>query len=185
MIEKNLTKSSQSCLFFYMKAKYYQILLKSSERALEYFEITFKNARNAKEIESLIYYEMAILHLTDLNYTKAKECFVPFSQVSHWSWGFNAYVNILLNGCLNDFTSFKEDLESGLKTPKKYNPIDFYTNKRLQYLKKIEDTINQELCEFFIIELLYLWVLIPYCSEEKSNQMIKSKSIKLYFMNSK
>ena len=78
MIEKNLLKSSESCLFFYMKAKYYQLLLKDSEKALEFFQITLTNAKKAREIESLILYEMSILHLTNMNFDKAKECFVPF-----------------------------------------------------------------------------------------------------------
>lgn len=175
MIEKNLEKCSQSCLFLYLKAKYYQLLMKNSEKALEILEITFTNAKNAREIQTLIYYEMALLHLTNLNYEKAKENFIPFSEASHWSRSFNAYVIILLNGCLNEFSKMKIDLENALKIPKRQNPIDQLANKRLQYLKINEENLNKELCEFFIVELLYLWVLIPYCSEDHTNTMIKSK----------
>jgi hypothetical protein len=179
MIEKNLENCAESCLFYYMKAKYYQFLVKDTDKALELYQVTLRNARKAREIESLMFYEMTFLHLTNLDYVKAKENFMPFSEVSHWSRIFNAYVKILINGSLNDFENFNENLIKAVETPTKRNPIDFYASKRLQYLLKNESEITKELCEFFIIELLYLWVLIPFCNEDKRNNMIQSKRVKV------
>lgn len=177
LIEKNLSKSVNSCLFYYLKAKYYAILAKDFSKALECFEITRVNAKGVREIESISCYESAILHLANFNYEKAKEFVVPFSQLSNWSKALNGYLCILLDGCLNDLDNFEQKLEIALRNSENRNPIDLFAIRRLEYLNSISKQVTKELFEFLAVELLYLWMWIPYCSEEKLNNVLKGMQV--------
>lgn len=55
---------------------------------------------------------------------------------------------------------------------KKSNPIELYAMRRNEYLKK--NTIKtKEICELFLVELLYLWVNLPYCDAKVLERMLQ------------
>lgn len=184
ILEKNLAKYPKSSLFLYLKGKYQRSLLKDLEGSLRTYELAAEYSSHIREIQLVSIYEIGWIHLTNLDYEKALEKFLILHKESKWSRTFSTYICAILCGCMGNYTQANQHVKEALKTlasqTRKSNPIELFALKRNEYLKK--NPINSKhLCELLVIELLYLWVCLPFSSEENLNRMLESK--RLFLLN--
>ena len=182
VIEKNLAKYPKSSLFHYYQGKYFRMLydLKSS---MTCFETASENSKHIREIQFISIYEMGLVNLMDLNYKKALEFFDILSNESRWSKSFNAYICTILSASMGNYslanTYVKEALKLLAAQSKKKNPVEFFAKQRLDYFKK--NPINScELCQLLCIEMLFLWICIPFCEKDNLNKMLESKLLNCF-----
>ncbi len=177
VIEKNLAKYPKSSLFHYYQGKYHRMLfdLKSSMTS---FVTASENSKHIREIQFISIYEMGWLNLMDLNYKKALEYFDVLSNESRWSKSFNAYICTILSASMGNYSLaniyVKEALKLLAAQSKKKNPVEVFAKQRLDYFKK-NPIKSSELCELLCIEMLFLWICIPFCEKENLNKMLDSK----------
>jgi hypothetical protein len=145
-------------------------MVKNVDQALEYFTMTQTNISNMRELETLTFYEIGYLHLLNLRFDLALECFLKFTEHSKWSIVFNYFILSILYGSCGQYEKANETLNFKAKLSGRKNPIESYALKRVEYLRKIKDK-DDILYQFFCIELTYLWVYLPYAKEA---QLIKT-----------
>jgi hypothetical protein len=177
ILDKNLKKFPNSWVFLIQRAKFNVVLTKNLENALSNFEMALGITNSTVAIQCIVLYEMGLIHLLNLDYDKAIECFSRFIKYSKWSNSFNTLLMVLLNGSVNDLKMANQLLKSAPKSPQKRNPIENYAHRRLDYLKKWQIK-SKHRCQFFLLELLFLWVYIPFAPSSKLIQMLQSESYK-------
>jgi hypothetical protein len=183
VLEKNLATCPNSCLFLLQSAKYWQLMKKDLNKMMEYLQKAQESASKIPEMKCITWYEMALVHLLNCNYDLAFQAFAEFVKTSKWSLSFNALIIALLNGCLGRFDVANEGIKAGSKISSPKNPIEIYAQKRIEYLKK--NPVKTKLtCEFFCVELLFLWVNLPYGTEENLKKMLNGESIFFPFKKS-
>lgn len=174
VLEKNLAESPNSCLFLLQSAKYWQLLKKDLGKMMEFLEKAQESASRIPEMKCITWYEMALVHLLNCNYEAGLVAFTEFAKTSKWSLSYNALIIAILNGCLGRFDVANQGIKAGSKISSPKNPIEFYAQKRIEYLKK--NPIKTKLtCEFFCVEMLFLWVNLPYGTEENLKKMLDGK----------
>ena len=155
---------------------------KDLNKAMEFLQKAQESASKIPEMKCITWYEMALVHLLNCNYELAFQAFAEFVKTSKWSLSFNAFIIALLNGCLGKFDVANEGIKVGSKISAPKNPIEFYAQKRIEYLKK-NPIKTKHTCEFFCVELLFLWVNLPYGAEENLKKMLNGKRyIKLFYL---
>jgi hypothetical protein len=171
VLDKNLSECPNSCLFLLQKAKYFEFIKKDLGKTLEFVQKAQDNASRIPEMMCITWYEMGLVHLLNLDYQLAFDSFTQFAKSSKWSLSLNALLSALLHGCLGRFDLANQAIKVGSKVSQQKNPIEFYAQKRIEFLKKnpIKNTIT---CEFFCIELLFLWVYLPYADEDHLRKML-------------
>lgn len=176
VLEKNLAKYPKSSLFHYYQGKYHRMLfdLKSS---LASYEIASENSKHIREIQFISIYEMGWIHLMNLNYKKALEYFDILSNESRWSKSFNAYICTIVSGAMGNQslanTYVKEALKLLSAQTKKKNPVEVFAKQRLDYFKK-NPIKSTDLCQLLCVEMLFLWICVPFCEKEYLNKMLES-----------
>jgi hypothetical protein len=173
ILERNLTKNSNSCLFLLYKAKT-ELMNKNLDKSLEIYSMTLQFTSNIRELETITEYERGLIFLLNLDYSLAHDCFIKFTKNSKWSSVFNVYLIILLNGCLENFKKVDEMLNLKLKLSTRKNLIEIYALKRIDYLKKLTNK-PASVYKFFCLELTYLWCYIPYAKLENLIKMLDGK----------
>jgi hypothetical protein len=151
-----------------------ELMNKNIDKALEYFAMTQTSIRNMREFETITWYETGYLHLLDLRFDLALECFLKFSEHSKWSIVFNHFILSLLYGACGQYDKANENLNSKVKLCGRKNPIEAYAFKRMEYLRKLKNKTDV-LFQFFCIELTYLWVYLPFASESQQIKTLESK----------
>jgi hypothetical protein len=175
LLDKNLKRFPNSWVFLMQKAKFHMVLMKDLNNALCSFALTLENVQSTVAIKCVALYEIGLIHLLNMDYDKALGCFVAFSKDSKWSDSFNTLLAILINGSLDDLKMASQILKQASGKPtQKRNPIENYAHRRLEYLKK-HSIKSKTTCQFFLIELLFLWMYIPYGESNKLNEMLASK----------
>ena len=175
ILDKNLSKTPNSCMFLLYKAKN-EFMNKNIDKALETYLVTHHYTANIRELETLAWYEMGLIYLTNLNYELAFDSFAKFTSDSKWSFVFNVYLMTILNGCLSNFSKVDELLKSKLKLSQRKNPIEIYSLKRIEFLKKTADTkTSTSIYEFLCLELVYLWCCVPYAKKENLVKMLDGR----------
>ena len=174
IINKNLQKYPRSSLFLYYKGRYYRSIIRDLDAAHNCFQQAFECAAQTRELQLIAVYELGWLHLMNLKYEDALNCYKRLSEESKWSTSYHKYVCALLNGCLKKIQEANQYIKEGINAIKhKNNPIELFAVKRLEYFKK-NPIQSSEICEFMCVELVFLWVCIPYCERTKLEKMIQS-----------
>lgn len=175
IIAKNLAKYPKNSLFYYYNGKYVRMALKDLNSSLENYEIASKNSEHIREIQFIATYEIGWLHLQNLDYEKALQSFDILSKESKWSRSFNGYICAVLSGSLGKSDQANAYIKASLKIiaaqTKKKNPIEIFAVRRLEYFKK-NPIKTVELCQLLCVEMLFLWICLPYCTEEKLRKML-------------
>lgn len=174
ILTKNINKNPTSSIFLFLKAKYCELHLINSEKAIEYIQAVQKNSIEIREIQSIAWFELGFLNLMKFNYSNARDCFDKFSKDSKWSPSFNIFIDVILRGCQNDLDNLKNDVNSALLLSHKKNFVEKVFRFRLQYLSQLS-SITQSLCELLFVEVLYLWLYIPYCDPQCLHLIIECK----------
>ncbi len=178
LLHKNLSRNPKSCFFLFLKAKNDELLLKNSESALDYLQLLNSCAGPLQEMKSMSFYESGFLHLMSLNYTKALESFEEFGKHSNWSQSLNAYLFVLTSNCIEIWPKNKLDayLKKTLSTTNRRNFLEKFSRKRLEYLYD-DAVISKGLYEILVVEVLYLFVYLPYCNQRNLEKIYQSNSI--------
>ncbi len=174
ILDRNLHKNPNSCLFLLYKAKT-EFINKNIDKSLEIFIQTHQHTSNIRELETITWYEMGLIYVLNLDYNVAYDCFIKFTSNSKWSFVFNAYLMILLNGCLNNFDKVEQILKAKVKLAQHKNPIEIYSLKRIEFLKKLTNKNSTSIYQFLCLELTYLWCYIPYAKKESMIKMLDGK----------
>lgn len=177
ILEKNLKRYSKSSLFLYMKGKYNRSIVRDASASLASYEEALSNSPHIREIQLISIYEIGWIRLSQLDYAKALENFQVLQKESRWSKSFQTYVCAVLSGCLGKFSEANGYIKEAIKLfntqAKKNSPIELFAMKRNEYLKKNPIKVK-ELYELLALELLYLWVHLPFCDEAAYNKMLQS-----------
>lgn len=177
ILDKNLQKYQKSSLFYYFKGKYCRSLLKDLNAALSCYEQAAEFSNHIREIELISIYEIGWIYMTNLEYEKALQKFDILHKDSKWSRSFSTYICAILSGSLGNLNKANQYIKEALKIiasqTKKLNSIEVFAQKRCEYFKK-NPIKSKSIGQLFIVELLYLWVCIPFTSKENLNKMIKS-----------
>lgn len=178
ILEKNLKRYTKSSLFLYMKGKYNRAIVRDLSASLGNYEEALANSNHIREIQLISMYEIGWIHLCQLDYPKALENFEVLQKESRWSKSFSTYICAVLTGAQGKFAPANAYVKEAIKIfnsqPKKNNPIELFAMRRNEYLKK-NSIKSKELCELLVIELLYLWVNLPYCDESVLTRMLQGR----------
>lgn len=176
ILDKNLNKNPKSCLFLLFKAKN-EFINKNIDQALETYLIAHEYTSNIRELATLNWYELGLIYVINLNNTLAFECFKKFTENSKWSYAFNAYLTILLNGSLGYFQQFDDLLKTKIKLAPRKNPIEIYSLKRIEFIKKLcnESKYTPQIYQFLLLELAFLWCYLPYAKRDNLIKMLESE----------
>jgi tetratricopeptide (TPR) repeat protein len=179
ILERNLNKYPKSSLFLYLKGKYFRSIQKDLNASLACYEQACEYAKHIKEINLISLYEIGWINLMRLNYASALEQFEKVSKESKWSRCFLVYISAMVSGAAGKCDQANHFIKQALKEiaaqTRKSNPIELFAQKRIEYFKK-NQIKSKLLCEFLCVELLYMWVCLPYCEETYLKQMLKSKA---------
>jgi hypothetical protein len=183
ILDRNLNKYSKSSLFLYMKGKYERAILRDLNASLQSYEQASLNSCHIKEIQLISVYEIGWIHMQNLNFAKALESFEILHKESKWSRSFCTYICAILYasvGNLNLANQYsKESMKLLEKQTRKPNPIELYSLKRNEYIKKHH--FNSKIFgEFLVIELLYLWVCFPYMDNNHLHKLLEGKPFSFY-----
>ena len=122
----------------------------------------------------------------NLNYIQALEYFDILSKESKWSRSFNGYICSIIAGSQGLFAAANQYVKESLKIlasqTRKKNPIEVFAVKRLEYFKKNEIN-SKDLCELLCIELLFLWIRLPYCRQAELQKMLDSNFSSISIFN--
>ena len=180
ILEKNLTKYPRSSLFHYYKGKHMKSL-KNIEGALKCYDEAYENSKHIREIQHISIYEIGWIHMMSLDYKRALDQFDILSKESRWSKSFNSYICAILSGSMGNYPSANAYLKEALKIvanqTRKSNPVEVFAIKRLEFFKKeslAEKAGSKALCELLVIELLFLWICLPFCQESDLKKMLES-----------
>ena len=182
VLEKNLAKYSKSSLFHYFQGRYYRTLLRDLDKSLASFEVAYENSKHIREIQFISVYEIGWIHLMKLDYPKSLEYFDILAKESRWSKSFNSYICSIISGSMGDFVRANQYVKEALKQmaaqTRKPNPVEIFANKRLEIFKKKPINSN-DFCQILSVELLFLWVCLPYCQETHLKKMLEGNCIKI------
>ena len=107
----------------------------------------------------------------------AHEYFDILSNESRWSKSFNAYICTIVSGAMGNQslanTYVKEALKLLSAQKKKKNPVEVFAKQRLDYFKK-NPIKSTDLCQLLCVEMLFLWICVPFCEKEYLNKMLES-----------
>ena len=175
ILEKNLSKYPTSSFFFYFKGKYNR-LIKNLPESLKSFEDSCKMEKCERQLEILSIEQIAWLHLMNLSFEKSLENFSILSKESKWSGILNTYASSLLCGCLSNFNemrTFNKLAFDKAATTNNGFQYEVMALKRCQYfrLRQINSTTVYEM---LVIELLLLWICLPYCESKALRSMLES-----------
>jgi hypothetical protein len=183
ILEKNLAKYSKSSLILYFKGKYERTISKDLVASYAAYELAAKYAAHIREIQQISIYEIGWIHLMNLDYSKAFEQFEILHRNSKWSRSFSTYICAILSGCDKKFSEannyIKEALKIAASSTRKPNAIEVYGLKRTEFFKK-HPINNQKICELLVIELLYLWACVSFCSEANLKKMLLGMPLFLF-----
>ena len=177
ILSRNLSKTPNSCIFLLYKAKT-EFLNKNIDKSLEIYSLTSRYTSNIRELETITWYEMGLIHLLNLDYNLAHDCLIKFTIDSRWSHVFNVYLVIILNGSLNNFRKVDELLNSKFKLSSRKNLIEIFSLKRIEFLKSLKNKNSPFIYQFFCLELTYLWCYIPYAKRESLIKMLDGRTFK-------
>ncbi len=176
IIEKNLGKYPKSSLFYYFKGKYCRTVLRDLKASLDNYEIASKNSEHIRDIQFISIYEIGWLHLQNLEYEKALQSFDILAKESKWSKSFNGYISGIIAGAMGKFDEANAYMKNSLKIissqSRKKNPIEVFALKRLEYFKK-NAVKSSELCALLCVEMLFLWICLPYTENDKLAKMLE------------
>ena len=65
-------------------------------------------------------------------------------------------------------------ISNSLKITCRRNFIEKFSKNRLTYLNQL-DVITEDVYELLIIETLFFWLFIPYCTKSSLKQFLESK----------
>ncbi|CAF0703105.1 unnamed protein product [Brachionus calyciflorus] len=174
MLDKNLNKYPKSSLFYYLKGKYCRSILKDLNGSLLCYEQAAEYSNHIREIQLISVYEIGWIHLTNLNYAQALEKFLILHKDSKWSKSFSTYICAILSASLGNFSQANQYIKDAVKLiasqTRKLNPIELFAQKRCEFLKK-NSFKTKSVGELLVIELLYLWVCLPFTTEENLKKM--------------
>ena len=92
-----------------------------------------------------------------------------------YKFSINGYICAVLSGSLGKSDQANAYIKASLKIiaaqTKKKNPIEIFAVRRLEYFKK-NPIKTVELCQLLCVEMLFLWICLPYCTEEKLRKML-------------
>jgi hypothetical protein len=174
ILEKNLKKNPTSSLFLFFKSKFYGLNLKENQKAMKYAELSHKYSGQIPEFQSLTWFEMGFLNLMNLEFGKSLKCYEQFAKDSKWSLSFNVYIKVLLKGCLNSTDDLKNEVERALNITSRRNFIEKFSKHRLNFLNQL-GLITKSVCELLLVEILFLWGYIPFCSAKSLKEFLISK----------
>ncbi len=175
LLHKNLTRNPKSCFFLFLKAKSDELILRNSVSALEYLELLKNCAGPLQEMKSMAFYEMGFLHLMSLDYDKALGCFEEFGKYSNWSQSLNTYLVVLIGNCkeLWPRAKLESHLKKVLSSTNRRNFLEKFARRRLDFLYN-ETNISKDICEILVVEILYLFLYLPYCSQRNLEKIYES-----------
>jgi len=175
IIEKNLSKYPKSSLFYYFKGKYCRTVLRDLKASLDNYQIASSNSQHIRDIQFISIYEIGWLHLQNLEFDRALQNFDILSKESKWSKSFNGYISGIIAGAMGKFNEANDYMKSSLKIitsqSRKKNPIELFALKRLEYFKK-NLIKSSELCALLCVEMLFLWICLPYTEQDKLQMML-------------
>jgi tetratricopeptide (TPR) repeat protein len=185
LLERNLTKYPQSSLFLYMKGKYYRSILRDLAGSIACYERAADCAMFIKEVKLISLYEIGWIHVHQLSYAKAIDCFDVLHLTAKWARWFSTYVCAVLHSANGNFESADYFCKEALKImagqkKHKNNPAEGFALKRTEYIKKnpIKTTTFPEM---LVCELLYVWVCYPYMEEASLKKTLECNLIIFLF----
>ena len=181
ILDKNLSRTPNSCLFLLYKAKT-EFMNKNIDKSLEIYSMTLEYTANIRELDTITEYERGLIYLLNLDYSLANECFMKFTINSKWSSVFNNFLIIILNGSLGNFNKVDEVMNLKLKLAPRKSLIEIYALKRIDYLKKLSIKTTP-IYQFLCLELTYLWCYIPYAKQESLIKMLDGKLCLIFFFS--
>ena len=180
LLKKNQTKYPKSAFFYFYRGQH----LRSQKRLDECMrnqQEAFENAKENPDIQLISVEEMGWLSLIDSNYARAFEHFNMILGRTKWYKSLYAYLCAVISGSVGDFAKANEFIkeahklaQASLKKRKNFQIEDFGL-KRIEYFKK-NSIKSKEICQFMVVELLYLWVCYPCCEEKQLNKFLESET---------
>ena len=174
ILEKNLKRNPTSSIFLFLKSKFHELVLKEHNEAMKYVQLAHKYSAQIPEFQTLTWFEMGFLYLMNLDFAKSLECVERFTKDSKWSLSFNVYIKVLLKGCLDSKENLKNVVAEAVNISCKRNFIEKFSRNRLNYLNQL-DVITKDIYELLLVELLYFWLFIPYCTQQSLKAFLESK----------
>lgn len=179
ILDRNLTKYSKSSLFLYMQGKYNRSLARDLNASMASYQLASEYSKHIKEIQLISIYEIGWLHLMmNLDYAKALESYESLFKRSRWSKSFSGYCCAVMHAAMGNFsqsTQFvKESIKALASQPKRPNPIELFSQKRCEYLKK-HPVQSKIVGQMLVIEMLYLWITFPFMEEHMLKKILECK----------
>ena len=175
VLEKNLAKYPSSFLFNYFQGRYYRTSLRDLDKSLACYKIAHENSKNIIEIRFISIYEIGLIYLMKLEYSKSLENFDILSKESQWSKSINSYICAIISGSMGDLMRanqyIKDAVNQRAAQTKKENPFEIFMMKRVEYFYK-NPIDSKDFCDMFYVELLYLWICLPYCQDTHLKNML-------------
>ena len=187
LLKKNQTKYPKSAFFYFYRGQYLRSQ-KKLEECLKNQEEAYENAKENPDIQLISVEEMGWLSLINSDYARAFGHFHMIFNRTKWYRPLYAYFCAVIQGCLGDFAQANEFIKESLKLAqasqkkRKNFQIEDFSLKRVEYLKK-NPIKSKNICQFLVVELLYLWVCYPSCEEKQLNKFLESEC-KAFFNSS-
>ena len=96
ILDKNLSRTPNSCLFLLYKAKT-EFMNKNIDKSLEIYSMTLQYTANIRELDTINEYERGLIYLLNLDYSLANECFMKFFMRSNLVLYLSLYFYTLFN----------------------------------------------------------------------------------------
>ncbi|CAF0814161.1 unnamed protein product [Adineta ricciae] len=180
ILKRNIAKYDRSTLFIYFQGRL-ERLEKDLPKALSTF-VNGLNAANSQiqaassvrynELDQILVYDLGFCYMMGLNFEYALSCFSRLKDESRWSKAFYCYTCAICSAAMNDGKSSANFVKEGIKLlQKRSNPVELFVQKRLDYLKKYPPSVSS--AYVLVIEMLYLWILLPLCEEPTIRRMLQ------------
>lgn len=181
ILDRNLAKYSKSSLFLYMQGKYNRSLARDLNASMASYQLASEYSKHIKEIQLISIYEIGWLHLMmNLDYAKALESYESLFKRSRWSKSFSGYCCAVMHAAMGNFSQsnqfVKESIKALASQPKRPNPIELFSQKRCEYLKK-HPVQSKIVGQMLVIEMLYLWITFPFMEEHMLKRILECNFI--------
>lgn len=172
ILERASVDYPDSALFLYFRSRV-QILEGKTDEALDTCRWALAMSTRQRETQHVCLYEIGRLSMMKLHWEEAAGSFHRLRKESRWARSYYAYLAALSYGSLGDTEKTSQLFIDVPKLVKlKNNQLETFVSKRASRFLVNIPTENQMLV--LTLEMLYIWTLIPNCSKNDLQTMLKA-----------